>query len=46
MSQKCERAGEVWDTSAMGSFFSRLKTERTACKGYRSHRQVKSDVFD
>ena len=29
------RAGEVWDNSAMESFFSSLKTERTARKVYR-----------
>ena len=29
------RAGEVWDNSAMESFFSNLKTERTARKVYR-----------
>lgn len=28
------RAGEVWDNSAMESFFSSLKTERTARKIY------------
>ena len=27
------------------SFFS-LKTERTACKTYRTHDQAKADVFD
>ena len=30
------RAGEVWDNSAMESFFSSLKTERTARKVYRT----------
>ncbi len=40
------RAGEVWDNSAMESFFSSLKTERTARKVYRSREQAKSDVFD
>lgn len=40
------RAGEVWDNSAMESFFSSLKTERTARKVYRSRAQVRSDVFD
>ena len=30
------RAGEVWDNSAMKSFFSSLKTERTASKVYRT----------
>ncbi len=40
------RAGEVWDNSAMESFFSSLKTERTARKVYRAREQARSDVFD
>ena len=40
------RAGEVWDNSAVESFFSSLKTERTARKVYRSRQQARSDVFD
>lgn len=40
------RAGEVWDNAAMESFFSSLKTERTARKVYRSREQARSDVFD
>jgi putative transposase len=40
------RAGEVWDNSAMESFFSSLKTERTATKVYRTRGQARSDVFD
>ena len=40
------RAGEVWDNSAMESFFSSLKTEHTARKVYRSREQARSDVFD
>ena len=40
------RAGEVWDNSAMESFFSSLKTERMARKVYRSSQQARSDVFD
>jgi putative transposase len=40
------RAGEVWDNSAMESFFSSLKTERTARKVYRTREQARSDVFD
>ena len=40
------RAGEVWDNSAMESFFSSLKTERTARRVYRSREQARSDVFD
>jgi putative transposase len=34
------RSGNVWDNAAMESFFSSLKTERTARKMYRT------DVFD
>ncbi len=40
------RAGEVWDNSAMESFFSSLKTERTARKLYRTRKQASADVFD
>jgi putative transposase len=40
------RSGNVWDNAAMESFFSTLKTERTACKTYRSRDQAKADVFD
>jgi putative transposase len=40
------RAGEVWDNSAMESFFSSLKTERTARKVYRTSEQARADVFD
>ena len=35
------RAGEVWDNSAMESFFSSLKTERTARKVYRTRAEGK-----
>ena len=40
------RVGEVWDNSAMESFFSSLKTERTSRKVYRSRTDARSDVFD
>ena len=40
------RAGNVWDNAAMESFFSSLKTERTARKTYRTRDQAKADVFD
>ena len=40
------RAGNVWDNAAMESFFSSLKTERTALRTYRSRDQAKADVFD
>ena len=38
--------GNVWDNAAMESFFSSLKTERTARKTYRSRNEAKADVFD
>jgi putative transposase len=40
------RAGEVWDNSAMKSFFSSVKTERTTRRVYRTREQARSDVFD
>jgi putative transposase len=40
------RSGNVWDNAAMESFFSSLKTERTARKVYRTRDQAKADVFD
>jgi hypothetical protein len=40
------RAGEVWDNSAMESFFSSLKTEKTSRKVYRTRTQARADVFD
>jgi putative transposase len=40
------RSGNVWDNAAMESFFSSLKTERTARKMYRSRNEAKADVFD
>ncbi len=40
------RAGEVWDNSAMESFFSSLKTEKTARKVYRTRDQARVDVFE
>jgi putative transposase len=40
------RAGNVWDNAAMESFFSSLKTERTAHKMYRTRNEAKADVFD
>ena len=40
------RSGNVWDNSAMESFFSSLKTERTARKTYRTRDAARSDVFD
>ena len=40
------RSGNVWDNAAMESFFSTLKTERTARKVYLSRNQARADVFD
>lgn len=40
------RSGNVWDNSAMESFFSSLKTERTARKVYRTRDHARADVFD
>ncbi len=40
------RAGNVWDNSAMESFFSSLKTERTVRKTYRTRDAARADVFD
>ena len=40
------RSGNVWDNAAMESFFSSLKTERTARKMYRSRDEARADVFD
>lgn len=39
------RSGNVWDNAAMESFFSSLKTERTARKNYRTRNEAKADVF-
>ena len=40
------RSGNCWDNAAMESFFSSLKTERTARKIYRTRDEAKADVFD
>ena len=40
------RSGNVWDNAAMESFFSSLKTERTARRTYRKWDETRSDVFD
>lgn len=40
------RAGNVFDNSAMESFFSSLKIERTARKTYRTRDEARADVFD
>ena len=46
LSCSMSRAGNCWDNAAMESFFSSLKTERTARTTYRSRDQAKADVFD
>jgi putative transposase len=40
------RSGNVWDNAAMESFFSSLKTERTARKLYRTTDEARADVLD
>ena len=40
------RSGNVWDNTAMESFFSSLKTERTARNVYRTRDHARADVFD
>jgi putative transposase len=40
------RSGNCWDNAAMESFFSSLKTERTARRTYRTRDEAKADVFD
>jgi transposase InsO family protein len=38
------RSGNVWDNAAMESFFSSLKTERTARRLYRTRDEANADV--
>jgi len=40
------RSGNVWDNAVMESFFSSLKTERTARKTYATRDTARADVFD
>lgn len=40
------RRGDVWDNSAMESFFSSLKTERVSRKVYRTRNEARADLFD
>jgi putative transposase len=40
------RSGNVWDNAVMESFFSTLKTERTARTSYATRDQARADVFD
>ena len=46
VARSMSRSGAVWDNALMGSFFSSLKTERTARKVYRRRSQACADVFD
>ena len=40
------RQGDVWDNSAMESFFSSLKTERVHRRNYTTRAQARADLFD
>jgi putative transposase len=40
------RRGDVWDNSAMESFFSSLKIERVHRRRYRSRDEARADLFD
>ena len=40
------RSGNVWDNAVMESFFSTLKTERTARQQYATRDAARADVFD
>ena len=40
------RSGNVWDNAVLESFFSTLKTERTARTSYATRDQARADVFD
>jgi putative transposase len=40
------RSGDVWDNSAMESFFGTLKKERVYRREYRTRDQAKADLFD
>ena len=40
------RSGNVWDNSAMESFFSTLKIERVHRRGYRTRDEARSDIFN
>ena len=39
-------SGNCWDNAAMESFFSSMKTERTARQTYRTRDAARADVFD
>lgn len=46
LSCSMRRSGTCWDTAAVESFVSSLKTERTARTTYRTRDQANADVFD
>ena len=46
VTRSMSRSGNCWDNDVMRSFFSSLKTERTARKTYRTRDEAKADVFD
>lgn len=46
ITRSMSRSGNVWDNAAMESFFSSLKTERTARKVYRTRDDARADVLD
>ena len=39
-------SGDVWDNSAMESFFASLKVERVNRRVYATRKEAKADVFD
>jgi putative transposase len=43
---RSDEASRRWENAAMESFFSSLKTERTANKTYRTRDQAKANVLD
>jgi len=46
IARSMSRKGDCWDNSAIESFFSSLKTERTGKKNYPTRDEVRADVFD
>ena len=46
MTCSMSRSGNVWDNSAIESFFSSLKIERTTRKTYRTRQAARADIFD
>lgn len=46
INRSMNRAGEIWDNSTMHSFFSFLKTERTARKVHQTRGHARSGMFN